>query len=58
MQVFLGPDTTGTLIGTATTNGLGEFELRKTNPPKGTHTKISIQASNGATLLNQTFTNN
>ena len=58
MQVFLGPDTTGTLIGTVTTDADGEFELRKTNPPKGTHTKISIQASNGATLLNHTFSNN
>jgi len=58
VRVFLGPDTTGTLIGTATTESDGEFELRKINPPKGTHTKISIQASNGATLLNRTFTNN
>ncbi len=58
VQVFLGPDLTGTLIGTATTDSDGEFELRKVNPPKGTHTRISLRASNGATLLNQTFTNN
>ena len=36
----------------------GEFELRKVNPPKGSHSRISIRASNGATLLNQAFSSN
>ncbi|MEY2783896.1 MAG: hypothetical protein RL277_100, partial [Planctomycetota bacterium] len=58
VQVFLGGSVTGTLIGSVTTNGTGDFDLRKVNPPKGSHTTISIQASNGATLLNQNFTNN
>lgn len=58
VQVFLGGSVTGTLIGSVTTNATGDFDLRKVNPPKGTFTTISIQASNGATLLNQTFTNN
>ncbi len=58
VQVFLGGSVTGSLIGTVTTNGSGQFELRKVNPPKGAFTTISILASNGATLLNKTFTNN
>jgi FtsP/CotA-like multicopper oxidase with cupredoxin domain len=58
VQIYLGGSLSGTLIGTTTTDSDGEFELRKVNPPKGTFTTISLQASNGAVLLNRTFSNN
>ncbi len=57
VRAYLGGAIGGTLIGSATTSSTGAFEIRKVNPPKGTFTTISIESTNGAVLLNRTFTN-